>query len=163
MANLTGQRITVPLVHVNSITRNNLCMAIDTLWIFRAAQAMFSRGGLFCHAVQFRAFMTFHTAHACLTEMHIPWIAFILSEEFIPNAAAVTGRAGAGHRRSCFKHMACKQAAAHIFRLADMALTTSGVAGRAMIAEHFLQLCVIFRHIAVSGIDGCPIARLRIM
>lgn len=107
--------------------------------------------------------MAFDTTHACFTEMHVTGIPFVLSKEFIPHPAAVTGRAGTGHGGSAFKYMPGEESSAYIFRLADVAFTTRGVTRGAVISKHLLQLRVVFRYIPISGIDRGPVTCLRIV
>ena len=93
MADLTGQSVAVLLVHFNCITRYNFSMAVNALRVFCTFQTVIrSRRGICC-AMQVGTFMAFHAIHACFTEVDIARYAFVLSKEFIPNAAAVTGRA----------------------------------------------------------------------
>ena len=93
MADLTGQGLTMLLVHFNCITRYNFGMAVNALRVFCTFQTVIrSRRGICC-AMQVGTFMAFHAIHACFTEVDIARYAFVLSEEFIPYTAAVAGRA----------------------------------------------------------------------
>jgi hypothetical protein len=111
--------------------------------------------------MQFSTLMTFHTAHTRFAEVDITWNSFILPEELIPNPAAMTGGAGARHRRGGFKYMPGEETSTDVFRLAYMAFPTGGMACGAVVSKHFLQLRMIFRHVSITSIDRGPISGLR--
>ena len=83
----------------------------------------------------------------------------MLAQIFTSHPAAVTGRAVARHGWGFLDNMPFDKTASDRIGLADMAVTTSGMAIRAMVAKHCVQSCMIFRRRAC--IQSRPIAFLR--
>ena len=116
--------------------------------------------------------VTGYAVHALFAEMNVARQLFILAQVFIPYSAAVTGRAGAGHRRGFLKGVPGQKAPTHTVRLADVALPAGRVARRAVVIVHRFQdrmrlrgaACVQRRPIAAQGIvqtgliSGCNFA-----
>jgi hypothetical protein len=113
--------------------------------------------------MQFSACMTFDAVHACFAKVNVTGNTFILAEEFITHAAAVTGGAGAGHRWGFLKDVPREKSAAHILGLADVALAAGRVTSGAVIAEHLFDGWVVFGDFSRAGIERCPIALLAVV
>jgi len=71
--------------------------------------------------------------------MEIGHQAFILTHVFVTDTAAVAGSAGSGHGRVAGEEMTREQTPTNTGRLADMAITTTGMAAGTMVAKHLFH------------------------
>ena len=101
-------------------------------------------GTIFWRTMHFMAGMAINTRHTPLAKMNIRPQIFMLAEVFIAHTTAVAGGAVARHRRCFVKQMSFDEAAPNQIGLAYMALTTSSMAGAAMIAKHAFNGFMIF-------------------
>jgi hypothetical protein len=92
--------------------------------------------------------MAGHTIHAAFAKVDITGYFLVFTGVLIANSGTMTGGTGSGHRR-CFYHiMTIQKTATNTVRLADVAITTSGMAGNTIITESFVKGSVIFRQTA---------------
>jgi hypothetical protein len=95
--------------------------------------------GASCMPVQRISAVAINAGHSILAEMNIGSQVFMFAKKLSAYAASVAGCTGAGHGWIFSKIVPIQQPSTNTSGLADVTITTAGMAASAVIAEHFVH------------------------